>query len=491
MSFLARSSSRKVSAYLNASRTQGIRSFSVGGTPLRTVKDDDTVPQYDVLISGGGIVGSALACLLKSSPTASGLKVGVIESHPPRERENQGRGDEPDLRSYSITPSSQQLLSEIGVWDKIPQDKIAAFKDMQVWDSMGEGHIRFDSKEVGRSELGWCIEHTDLQTALFERMQELEGERKELQPLEIIAPAKVKHFHAPDDFQYCSEVILDNDDILKTRLIVGADGRESTIRSLSALGNWGWDYDQKALVCIVKTDSPNHTAWQRFFPTGPLALLPQRDGYSSIVWSMSDEMARELLSLPKEEFLSKLNAALFDPSEAPVPPEFPGLPILGDLIKNADGVAKMVMASAASADPMQQPPKPIEVGEKRFAFPLKMQHATRYTRLGVALVGDSAHAIHPLAGQGLNLGFADVKSLGNHILHGVETGQNIANENFLKIYDDDRKAANINMGIAMDGFKRLFGPQPEPVRMARNVGMGTLNAVEPVKSVIMQYAMGL
>ncbi|RHY35045.1 hypothetical protein DYB32_000458 [Aphanomyces invadans] len=397
----------------------------------------------DVVIVGGGIVGSALACNLKSNPVFHGKKVTVIEPSPPNKLDDANAPlGIPDARVYTITPASKKLFEAIGVWDKIKPEHIAPFGHMQVWDAMGDGFIRFDAAKAqvknGR-DLGYVLEHGVLQRALAHRMEEL-ASQDDPNPLQVLSPAE--------------------------------------IRKLSALGTWGWTYDQQAVVATVKTDQINTTAWQRFLPSGPIALLPLRDGYSSVVWSTNENHAIELKSISPEEFVAELNEALNKPSETPSPPQ---IPILGNLFQGIHLAAQTVLAAGALADPFQSPPKATEAVGSRVSFPLKLQHATRYSKYGVALIGDSAHSIHPLAGQGLNLGLADVTSLGNLLSQGVQAGVHLGDEQFLQNYDNDRKKANISMALAMDGFKNLFGPAPDAVLVARNVGMSSLNAVDSVK----------
>ncbi|CAI5745240.1 unnamed protein product [Peronospora destructor] len=428
---------------------------------------DARVPHYDVVVVGGGIIGSALACQLKSSSVFKGKNVAVIETTAPLSK-----------KTHLIFVC-------------LPLLQPAVFKDMQVWDAMGDGFIRFDAKKVKKDVLGYVLEHRVLVRALHDRMNQLTAASDDSASLKLYCPAKVKHFQRPTLVSGISDIGLEDGQRMKADLVVAADGGNSIIRTLSALGTWGWDYDQQAVVATVKTDRVNETAWQRFYPTGPVALLPMRDAYSSVVWSCSADMARELTALSSDEFVARLNDAYSAPSMTPVPPEFPGIPVLSDLVQGVHHAANTIMSAAALTDPFVAPPKAVTTVSHRFAFPLKLKHATKYIKPGLALVGDSAHTIHPLAGQGLNLGLGDVQSLSNLLVEGIKSGENLSSEYFLQRYEDERMKANITMQLAMDGFKRMFGPTPDALSVARNIAMGTLNAAEPLKNEIMKYAMGL
>ncbi|KDO28800.1 hypothetical protein SPRG_20007 [Saprolegnia parasitica CBS 223.65] len=408
---------------------QTSRAMSMTLAEKQQQRELDAAKLDDVLIVGGGIVGSALACSLKSNPLFKGKKVSIIETQPPRKVESEDLGL-PDLRVYSITPASKKLLEAAGVWSKMSEKHMAPFQDMQVWDAMGDGFVRFDAAKAGVKDqnLGYIIEHGVLQRALMARMEELAAQDGDEQPLRIHSPAVVRNFLKGNEVCRYSTVHLEGGEELRGRLVVAADGGQSL------------------------------------------------------------DMADELMAMNAEEFQAALNDALFRPS---APPAIPDVPVLKDLLTGLHNAAQTVMAAGAMSDPFVAPPRVTEVVGKRFSFPLKLQHATRYTRDCVALVGDSAHSMHPLAGQGLNMGLADVASLSNLLAEGVKTGTNISAPTFLQHYENDRKAANVSMSLAMDGFKRLFGPTPDAVGAARNLGMGALNAIEPVKTQIIRYAMGL
>ncbi|CAI5736499.1 unnamed protein product [Hyaloperonospora brassicae] len=476
--------SRRLSTH--SARAVAARAFSTAAPAAPTPRFDPAVPHYDVVVVGGGVVGSALACQLKSHPVFRAKRVAVIEPVAPSPF-----ADAPDARVFTLTPASQRLLQAAGAWALIPSSDYAAFKDMQVWDALGDGFIRFDAQAVHRADLGHVVEHRVLVRALHERMQQLTDATAAAVPLTLYCPATVKHFQRPTVVSGLSEIGLEDGQRLKADVVVAADGGRSIVRTLAALGTWGWDYDQQAVVATVKTDGGHATAWQRFYPTGPVALLPMRDGYSSVVWSCSADMAKELTALAPDEFVARLNEAFSAPSITPPPPEFPGLPVLSDLVKGVHHAASTIMSAAALMEPFVAPPRAVAAVGQRYSFPLKLKHATKYIKPGLALVGDSAHTIHPLAGQGLNLGLSDVQALSDLLVEGVKSGENLSSEYFLQQYEDERMKANITMQLAMDGFKRMFGPTPDAVAVARNVGMGTLNAVEPLKNQIMKYAMGL
>ncbi|KAF1781025.1 FAD/NAD(P)-binding domain [Phytophthora cactorum] len=263
-------------------------------------------------------VGTTLVAIVVSSATVTSFI-----------RRN-GASHSPDLRVFTITPASQKLLESTGAWNLIANDHTAVFKDMQAWDAMGDGFIRFDAKKMDKEVLGHVVEHRVLVRALHDRMNQLAADSDDSAPLKLYCPAKVKHFQRPTAVSGISQIGLEDGQRLKADLVVAADGGNSIIRSLSALGTWGWDYDQQAVVATVKTDRVNETAWQRFFPTGPVALLPMRDGYSSVVWSCTADMAKELTALTPDEFVARLNDAYSAPPMSPVPPEFPGIPVLSD-----------------------------------------------------------------------------------------------------------------------------------------------------------------
>ncbi len=389
---------------------------------------------YDLIIAGGGMVGSALACALAESE----LRIAVLEGLP---LDRIRPGDELDSRVSAISRASQRIFAAIGAWEGMTAWRVSPFRDMRVWDADGFGQIHFDSAAIGEPLLGWIIENRVIQFALLERL-------RQLPTVDLLCPAALDTAQRSDDGIWT--VRLNEGRELTARLLVGADGAQSKVRQLAGIETGGWNYDQSAVVCNVRSaESHQATAWQRFLPTGPLAFLPLHDGRCSIVWATMPEQADELLALSDFEFARAL-ATAFDRR-------------LGSII---------------------------EVG-LRAAFPLRLQHAHAYVKPGLALIGDAAHVVHPLAGQGVNLGLLDAATLAEVILDAIAADQDFAAFKALRRYERWRKGDNLLMLGVMDGFKRLFGNALPPVRLLRNLGLNLTEAAGPIKNGIARRAMGL
>jgi 2-octaprenylphenol hydroxylase len=394
---------------------------------------EKNVERYDILIAGGGLVGASLACALGKSE----LKVALVES-----------GDIPKipavddpvgLRVSAITRASQRIFQNLGVWETIKSRRISPFREMKIWEEDGYGRIHFDSAEIGEDTLGFIIENQLIQAALYERCNHFEN-------IHVISDS-IQLFTVQED---SVDVELSNGPSLKTRLLVGADGRDSSIREQAGIKTKGWDYQQTAVVaCVTPEKSHQETAWQRFLSTGPLAFLPLSNGDCSIVWSTTPEEAERLLALPDDKFCEKLEDAFGSK--------------LGKILN---------------------------VGT-RAAFPLCLQHATSYVQPRIALAGDAAHAIHPLAGQGVNIGLLDAATLAEVLIQSSSQEKDPGAYAVLRKYERWRKGENMAMMAAMDGFKKAFGSDLEPVKMLRGLGLNFANQTAPLKNLIMRRTMGL
>jgi 2-octaprenylphenol hydroxylase len=392
----------------------------------------ETVEMFDLIIVGGGMVGAALACAVADA----GMDVCVLEA---REPQCSWPEDEVDLRVSALTRASQRMLENLRAWPRMAQMRISPYTEMEVWDAQGSGRIHFSAAEISEPDLGHIVENRITQLALWERLERLSN-------VTIRCPAVVAELGL-DQF---TGVVLQDGEQINSKLIVAADGRDSQLRGMADIGTKGWDYDQHAIVATVKpTQHHQQVARQRFMPRGPLALLPINDGRCSIVWSTSPNQADELMSLTDAMFCDQLTRA----SEA----------VLGEIV---------------------------DVGP-RGLFPLRLGHAETYCRPGFVLVGDAAHAMHPLAGQGVNLGFMDAMTLADVVIEAFRAGRAIGSIATLRRYERARKGPNMAMLAAMDAFKRIFSNDLMPLKLMRNFGLDVANRSGVVKYQLIRRAMGM
>ncbi len=390
--------------------------------------------RYDVLIVGGGMVGSTIACALGGS----NLKVGVLETrYPPAFV----AGQEHDLRVSALSIASQNIITMVGGWEGILSRRACPYRRMKVWEA-SESHAatEFRAEQIQQPYLGHIVENRVIQLALLERM-------KTFANVDLICPARtVEIDYAPGS----SLVRLADGRELIGRLLVAADGGESGVRQAAGIGVNKWDYDQHALVASVVTASPQQDiTWQQFTPSGPLAFLPLSGAHASLVWYNSPDEVKRLMDLPDTLFLQALHQ------------RFP--PALGRV------------------DQLLQ----------RGCFPLRRQHAQQYVAEGVALVGDAAHMIHPLAGQGVNIGLLDAAALAETLLLAQARGEDFTSQAVLSDYEKERRQGNLLMMQAMDAFYRVFSNELLPLKIVRNIGLGLAERVAPAKNKVMRYAMGL
>lgn len=429
----------------------------------------------DVLIVGAGMAGLTLGCALAcaqsqsggrepgeavSGQQSSGLNIMVIDPHIPVQPSQWP--DSFDPRVSALTHASANILHRLGVWDAMTQHRVAAFTHMDVWDGDGTGNIQFNADQAGVEQLGHLVENRVTTHCLFEKMRTLRNvefiQTGLARIVEAYEPTESRgKVRADNETNGGWRVTLANGDVVQPRLLIGADGANSRVRDQLGFRCRTWAYGQSAIVTTVTSEKPHSdTARQVFLETGPLAFLPLRESthtknscISSIVWSLDTEQAQRIMKLDDATFRQQLARA------------FEGR--LGNII----------------------------AADKRFCFPLTQNHAVDYVVPGVALIGDAAHTIHPLAGQGINLGFLDAAVLAEEILQAYHNGLPIEDFSVLRKYQRRRKPHNLLLMSAMEGFKRLFGVDVPPLRIARNLGMSFFNRHTLVKHEIMQRAMGL
>lgn len=406
-----------------------------------------TDKHYDLLIVGASLVGTSLACAVASDPSCTELRIGVVEPEPPPQHYS---GETFDPRVLALTRQSQRFLESLGVWPVIAKQRLCPYTHMFVWDGEGTASIEFSSKDLREDNLGHIVENSVVLTALLDHLTTYPN-------VEVLRGRKIEQVY--NGFlaggTQRATLVLDDDENIETTLVLAADGGNSKVRELLAMKTREWDYGQDAIVTTVRTERPHsRTAWQRFTHTGPLAFLPlvTDEGdhhYSSIVWSVDRELAPELMALDDDAFRRRLGSAF----------EYK----LGEIT----GV------------------------DRRLSFPLRQRHALDYAQPGFALVGDAAHTIHPLAGQGVNLGLADAQALAAEIARAMRRRVPLADYSILQRYARSRKGSNLGMMALMEGFKRLFGSRRPELQVVRNLGMRQVDGLSGLKRMLARQAMGL
>lgn len=398
--------------------------------------------EVDVLIAGGGMVGLALACALKSSQ----LDVALVES---QAMPTPVTGDKPAIdgvhlqsgfepRVSAINPAAKDFLTRVGGWPDA--ERICPMARMQVWDGRGTAHIDFEAASIDEPALGYIVENRNLLATLSATASEQENLTL-MFDTEIVSIGRVGDRH---------EVTLGNGDVVSARLLVGADGGNSVVRKQTGIRSIKWSYGQDAMVCAIGVENPHElTARQWFTPIGTLAFLPlpvPDQKLCSIVWSTSH--TEELLGLDEQTLCERLT-------------------------QTSEQALGRVVA----------------VG-KRYSFPLNQQHALRYVRPGLALIGDAAHIIHPLAGQGVNLGFADANALSIELSECRFSGSSPGDIGLLRRYQRKRQPFNLLMTTVMEAFRRGYEPNHPAINWARNAGMRFVNDSRMLKSMVMKVASG-
>jgi 2-octaprenylphenol hydroxylase len=396
------------------------------------------MPPYHVLIAGAGPVGLATAALLSSGPAAGLLRIDVADV-----------GDIPiwsdakvDLRVYALSSAAQQVLEAAGALEAIASRRMSPYERMRVWEGTtvrSAGRLEFDSADIGESVLGHIVEDNLIRFALYNVLQQRANVNLIFGcQLESVAVTQRSVSVSFDGAAHSYEA----------NLLIGADGSRSRVRDALQIRCAERDYDQEAIVAHVRVEREHqNTAWQRFLPGGPLALLPLADGRCSIVWSLPTAQAQQLLAAPPDDFGRRLTAASGR--------------VLGAL----------------------------SLDSERVSLPLVARHAHEYCRSRAVLVGDAAHSVHPLAGQGVNLGLADVAELADQITAAALAGQDPGDLRVLQRYARARRGSNIVMLAALDGLDRLFRA-PQTLSALRIAGLRMVDAIPPLKNQLIRHASG-
>jgi 2-octaprenylphenol hydroxylase len=389
--------------------------------------------RYEVIVCGGGMVGAATACALAQG----GINVALLERFNP---ERQWPAEPIDIRVSALTKASQNILEVLGAWPGMVQRGVCPYRDMRVWDALGDGELHFDCADTVFDELGHLVENRATVAALWDVLDTLPSAT-------CIAPATVIAMQIDGTGR---QLHLEDGRILEADVVIAADGRDSALRSMVGITVTGWEYHQSGLVATVSTEMGHQfTAWQRFLDEGPLAFLPLKNGQISIVWTLGSVTANNHLALSDEDFLAVLGQA-------------------------SGGILGKMLA----------------VGP-RAAFPLRFQYADRYAEQRFALCGDAAHAMHPLAGQGVNAGLLDAAAIAELIIQTRQDLRPLSSSRFLRHYERWRKGDNLLMMSSMDVLNKTYGIRPQPLISLRSAGMNLVNGTAIIKAFFNHSAMGL
>lgn len=386
--------------------------------------------QIDAVVVGGGVVGAAAALALATA----GLSVTLVEGREP----SPWRADAPDLRVYALAPDNAALLKALGVWEAVRAARAPAYHRMHVWDAAGGDALRFDADTLGRAQLGWIVENGLLVDRLWAELP--------LAGVQITCPATVEELEQHDDGV---RLRLSDGRRLEAGMVIAADGADSALRGMAGIDVDRHDYGQRGVVAYIDSEQPNQaTAWQRFLPTGPLAVLPVGSHRSSIVWTLPDEDAVAMLALDEPAF----NRAL----------------------TNAFGgqLGALTLTS------------------RRVAFPLRRQLADRYLAGRVLLIGDAAHAVHPLAGQGVNLGLRDVAALRASMLDAKARRRHWASPARLQRWAHARQSEATVAAKGFSAINTVFSNDELHLSLARGPAMGLAGKLPPLVSLFWKHASG-
>ncbi|WP_312367384.1 UbiH/UbiF family hydroxylase [Stenotrophomonas sp.] len=387
--------------------------------------------QWDAVIVGGGVVGAACALALAQE----GLQVTLIEGREPPP----WSALKPDLRVFAFAADNAALLESLGVWKQVDQTRARAYRRMRVWDAAGGGDLTFDADTLGRRELGWIVENGLLVDRLWAALPAA--------GVQLYCPARVE---AMEQDAQGVRLRLDDGRRVEASIAIAADGAESTLRTLAGLDISRHDYGQRGVVAYVDSALPNEdTAWQRFLDTGPLAVLPFDRHRSSIVWTLPDAEAERVLALDEDSFNRELTNAF------------------------AGRLGEMRLVSA------------------RAAFPLRRQLASAYVAGRVLTLGDAAHVVHPLAGQGVNLGLRDVAGLRDLVREARQRRQDWSSPHRLQRWARTRRSENTVAAYSFDAINKVFSNDEMHLTLARGALLGLAGKMPPLMSLFWKRASGL
>jgi 2-octaprenyl-6-methoxyphenol hydroxylase len=413
--------------------------------------------RIELAVVGGGLNGLTLGIACASA----GLRVAVIDREDPATVQSERF----DGRTSAIAFGSMRVLAGIGVWPSVA-DKAEAIREIRVADNAAPLFLHYDHREIGDEPMGWIVENRDLRRALHARAGKLPN-------LQLLAPMRVTHWNdcplsvvpakagtqkpevldsrfRGNDEKSFGELRLEDGTMVRAELIAAADGKNSPLREAAGIKSVSWSYPQIGIVATVRHARPHRgVAVEHFLPAGPFAILPMTGNRSSIVWTERADLAPKLLALGDGAFHAELAARFGD--------------FLGD----------------------------VSVEGPHWSYPLSFLHAETYVAPRLALVGEAAHVIHPIAGQGLNMGIRDIAALAECLVDGRRLGLDLGDATMLARYERWRRFDNSMLAGVTDGLNRLFSNSVPPVKLARDLGLAAVGAIPPLKHFFMRHAMGM
>ncbi|ESP02270.1 hypothetical protein LOTGIDRAFT_224896 [Lottia gigantea] len=434
--------------------------------------------KVDVVISGGGMVGASMACALAQNEMYRNKKVVLLEA-----ASDKGEFILPEAysnRTCSLSPATVKLFESLGAWDEIKNMRYQPVKRMQVWESCSDALITFNNEDLC-DNLAYIVENDVILGAIMKRLKAT-GDN-----VDIKFNTKATNYRFPgekDENDHKESLVsleLSNGQTLQTNLLIGADGFQSSIRKKANFHTIHTDYKQCAVVATLQLAETfdNTVAWQRFLKTGPIALLPLGPNLSSMVWSTTAENARNLKQIPEDSFVDAVNDALWHDRDKN--------PVVSSVFNSfTDALNNILPGSLLSK---QLPPTVIGVQEKsRASFPLSLTHSSNYVKSRVALIGDAAHRIHPLAGQGVNLGFGDVACLNELLTNCAKHGGDPGSLTHLLDYETERQRQIIPVMVTIDGLQCLYSTTLTPIVLLRSLGLHTVHSLDIIKNQIIKQA---
>ncbi|KAL0388255.1 UNVERIFIED_CONTAM: Ubiquinone biosynthesis monooxygenase COQ6, mitochondrial [Sesamum radiatum] len=422
-------------------------------------------------------------------PLTNQLNVAIIDSNPALLSSDCIRKeDPPDPRVSTVTPATIDLFEDVGAWKYVEQHRHAYFDKMQVWDYTGFGYTRYNARDINKEILGCVVENKVLHRSLLSCLQVLKcwkmfntAFKQKIYPSRL-SSMTMQSSSSSSPHGSLAKLELSDGNSLYAKLVVGADGSKSRVKELAGINSTGWKYSQNAIICTVEHMEENHCAWQRFLPNGPIALLPIGDNFSNIVWTMAPEESLNRKSMPEVDYVKEIDRAL-DNGYGPHPKS--------QLFGSRAAFSWLTGDTTVSANEcFEVPPRVTKLASERMVFPLSLNHATSYALKRVVLIGDAAHTVHPLAGQGVNMGFGDAFSLAKVIAEGIAVGSDIGEVSLLRRYESDRRPANLTMMAILDGFQKAYSVDFGPLNVLRAAAFQGAHYISPLKRHIISYASG-